>query len=111
MRLEEGVMTLIPHDISDVMLAPVVLHVDGRLDEFGRMTSHTLRQHIAVLADLPDQTRALREASLLRALAHHEDLHGWELGLDDRGVRLTHGTHGFTLGLPIAVRDYLDGRR
>lgn len=104
-------MTLLPHDVADVLLAPVVLHVDQRLDEYGRMTSHQLRQEIAVLADLPDQTRSLREASLLRALEHHQDLHGWVLGLDDRGVRLTHATHGLTLGLPIAVRDYLDGRR
>lgn len=104
-------MTLLPHDVTDVMLAPVVLHVDQRLEQYGRMTSHQLRMEIALLADLPDHTRALREASLIRALEHHQELHGWALELDDRGVRLTHGTHGFTLGLPVAVRDYLDGRR
>lgn len=104
-------MTPLPHDVTDVLLAPVVLHVDGRLEEYGRMTAPELREEIAVLADLPDRTRPLREASLLRALEHHFDLHGWVLNLNERGVRLAHGTHVVTLGLPMAVRDYLDGRR
>lgn len=103
-------MTLIPHDVPDVLLAPVVLHIDARLAEFGAMPGPQLRHEIGVMSDLPDRTRPLREAALLRALEHFQDLHGWTLNLDERGVRLTHATHTLTLGLPPAVRDFLDGR-
>lgn len=102
-------MTLLPHDVTDVLLAPVVLHVDERLEQYGKMTRGQLREEVAVLADMPDRTRPQRQAALLRALSHHHELHGWTLNLDDRGVRLTHAGRSITLGLPLVVCDYLDG--
>lgn len=102
-------MTLLPHDVTDVLLAPVVLQVDQRLTQYRDMTRPQLRQEVALLADMPDRTRPQREASVLRALEHHQDLHGWTLNLDDRGIRLTHGDHSVTLGVPLVVRDYIDG--
>lgn len=102
-------MTLLPHDVPDALLAPVVLRVDARLDEFGAMTGPQLRRKIALLSNIADRTRPQREAALIRAIEHCDVLHGWRLSLDDRGLRLSHGIHAMTLGLPPVVRNFLDG--
>jgi len=102
-------MTLLPHDVTDVALAPVLLHIDERLEKYGAMTRPQLREEIALLVDMPDRTRAQREAALLRALEQHADLHGWTLNLDARGIRVSHGDHAVTLGVPLLVRDFVDG--
>jgi hypothetical protein len=36
------------------------------------------------------------------------DLHGWQVSFDTRGIRLFHGGHSITLGVPAAFGTYLD---
>lgn len=100
---------MLPHNVSDVLLAPVVLHVDARLSEYASMTSEQLRIEIGLSSDKPDRTRSQREAALLTAIAHNQELHGWTAVLDDRGIRLSHADHTLVLGLSASVRDFLDG--
>ena len=67
-----------------------------------------LRREIAMTSDMPDWTPDQREAALLRSLEHLQDLHGWVLSVDPRGVRLTHGAHTCVLGIAPIVRAFLD---
>ncbi len=102
-------MPTLPHDVSDLHLAPVVLALDARLDELG---AHDL-ERLAVAVDLASNslglTRDQREAGLLEAVAHIIDCHGWTLTWDMRGIRLTHEKHSLVLGAPPTFADYLAG--
>ena len=40
-------MASLPHDLPDVLLAPMVLRVDARLAELGELDTETLRRRIA----------------------------------------------------------------
>jgi hypothetical protein len=86
-----------PHDLTDLYLAPVVLTVDARIAELGRLDR-----------DTPDFTRAMREEGLIRTITHLIDSHDWEFSWDPRGLRLTHDTHTFVLGIPAVFLEYLE---
>ncbi|MGD0241883.1 MAG: hypothetical protein ABSB59_16370 [Streptosporangiaceae bacterium] len=96
-----------PHDITDLYLAPVVLAVDARIEELGRLDRDGLAYEVALESDSPDFTRAMREDALIRTVTHMTDLHAWEFSWDERGLRLTHETRTFVLGIPAVFRDYL----
>jgi hypothetical protein len=99
----------LPHDLTDLYFAPVVLAIDSRIAELGLLDAHKLASRVAVAGDVPDFTRDLREEGLLRAIQHLIDTHNWELALDARGVRLTHGDHTVVLGVPPTFSEYLAG--
>jgi hypothetical protein len=102
-------MTTRPHDITDLYLAPVVLAVDARITELGRLDRNGLAYEVALESDSPDLTRAMREEGLIRTITHMIDQHAWEFSWDERGLRLTHATRTFVLGVPAVFRDYLAG--
>jgi hypothetical protein len=101
-------MTTRPHDIPDLYLAPVALAVDARLEELGRLDKDGLAYEVAVESDLPDVTRRVREEGLIRTVTHLIDRHDWEFSWDPRGLRLTHDTHTFVLGIPVVFLEYLE---
>ena len=96
-----------PHDVSDLLLAPVALALDARLEAFGGLTRSELQFEVALEGDKPQRSRAFREDGLLAALTHAVDQHGWVCSWDPRGLRLTHGTHTLVLGLPPSLASYL----
>jgi hypothetical protein len=96
-----------PHDITDLYLAPVVLAVDGRITELGRLDRDGLAYEVALESDSPDFTRTLREEALIRTVTHMTDTHAWKFSWDERGLRLTHDAHTLVLGIPAVFRDYL----
>ncbi len=96
-----------PHDLTDLYLAPVVLTVDARIAELGRLDRDSLAYKVALESDLPDFTRAVREEALIRAVTHLIDSHDWKFSWDPRGLRLTHDTHTFVLGVPAVFLEYL----
>ncbi len=102
-------MTTRPHDITDLYLAPVVLAVDARIAELGRLDLNGLTYEVALESDSPDFTRTMREEALIRTITHMLDQHAWEFSWDERGLRLTHDAHTFVLGIPAVFRDYLAG--
>jgi len=102
-------MTMLPHDLQDLYLAPVVLSLDARIAELGRLEGKELVTAIALESDCPDWTRGLREEAVLRAVGHRTELHGWELQWDERGIRLTHGDHAVVLGVSPSLTAYVDG--
>ena len=96
-----------PHDITDLYLAPVVLAVDARIEELGDLSDDRLAYEVALESDSPDFTLQMREAALIRTITHLVDCHDWEFSWDPRGLRLTHDTHTFVLGIPAVFLRYL----
>lgn len=101
-------MTRIPLDRTDLHLAPVTLDLDARLERWSSRSAHELRGDIAVASNQSDRSPRDRREALLQALRHDVEVHGWQLTLELRGLRLTHGLHSLVLGLPQNVRDYLE---
>ena len=97
-----------PHDLTDLYLAPVVLTVDARIAELGRLDRDRLAYEIALESDLPDLTRDMREEALIRTITHLIDSHDWEFSWDPRGLRLTHDTHTLVLGIPAVFLEFLE---
>ncbi len=102
-------MSTMPHDVSDLHLAPVVLAIDARIDELSKLDLDALKWRVAVDGDAPDWTTEQREAGLLEAVRHVIDCHGWVVSFDPRGVRLTHGKNSLVLGVPATFNEYLSG--
>jgi hypothetical protein len=102
-------MTARPHDTADLYLAPVLLAVDARIEELGKLDKDGLAYEVALESDSPDITRHMREGALISTISHMIDRHHWEMSWDPRGLRLTHGTHTFVLGVPPVFLEYLEG--
>ena len=98
-----------PHDITDLYLAPVVLALDARIEELGRLDRDRLVYEVALESDSPDFTSSMREDGLIRTVTHLVDSHDWEFSWDPRGLRLTHDAHTFVLGIPAVFLEFLDG--
>lgn len=99
---------LLPHDVIDLRLAPVALHVDSRLQEMAALDPAALQVHIAMDTDRDGATPAQRGRDVVGSVCRLIDLGGWKPSWDDRGVRLTHGTHTLVLGVPANVRTYVE---
>jgi hypothetical protein len=100
-------MPHLPHDASDLFLAPVALAFDRRIDELGRLGPKALSGQIALESDLADWTRELREEALLRAIGNLVANHDWVLSWDLRGLRLSHQDRQLVLGIPDSFRAFL----
>ena len=98
-----------PHDTADLYLAPVMLAVDARIEELGRLDMGGLAYEVALESDSPGVTRHMREEALIRTITHMIDRHHWEFSWDSRGLRLTHDGHTFVLGVPAVFLEYLTG--
>jgi hypothetical protein len=98
-----------PHDVADLYLAPVVLAVDAKIEELGRLSKDQLDYEVALESDTPDFTRSMREDALIRTVTHLVDRHGWEFSWDARGLRLSHHAHTLVLGIPAVFVEYLEG--
>jgi len=103
-------MPVLPHDISDLHLAPLVLALDARIDELSKLTLDELHRHIALVSDRADWTREVREEGLVVAVQHALDCHDWKLTWHDRGIRLSHGSHHLVLGAPATFAEYVEGK-
>ena len=98
-----------PHDITDLYLAPVLLAVDARIGELGKLDKDGLVYEVGLESGSPDFTRHMREEALIRTVTHLIDTHHWEFSWDPRGLRMTHDAHTFVLGIPAVFLDYLGG--
>ena len=98
-----------PHDVTDLYLAPVLLAVDARIGELGKLDKNELVYEVGLDSDSPDFTRHMREEALIRTITHLIDTHHWEFSWDPRGLRMTHHAHTFVLGVPAVFLDYLSG--
>jgi hypothetical protein len=99
----------LPHDVSDLYLAPVVLSIDAKLDDLATLDPRALAQRVAIESNLPDWNREARERALLESILHFVDSRGWTVAWDPRGLRLSHADHSLVLGVPANLAQYLDG--
>ena len=102
-------MPTLPHDFTDLNLAPVALAIDQRIEDLGRLTSDELAFEVALQGDQPDWNAEFRSAGLLDAVGRYVNSDDWELSMDPRGVRLTHKQHTLVLGIPDTFRSYVSG--
>jgi hypothetical protein len=102
-------MTMAPHDITDLHLAPVLIALDARLEELGRLDARELSFRIALESNKADYDVDMRAAGLLESVRHFIDCHGWDLSWDPRGIRVGHGNHHVVLGVPTVVAEYVAG--
>jgi hypothetical protein len=101
-----------PHDVTDLYLAPVLLAVDAKIEELGKLDKDGLAYEVALESNSLDSTRQMREEALISTITHLTETHHWEFSWDPRGLRLTHDAHTFVLGIPAVFHDYLEsGRR
>jgi hypothetical protein len=96
-----------PHDVTDLYLAPVLLAVDARLEELGKLDKDRLAYEIELESDMAGLTRQMREEALIRTITHLTEIHHWTFSWDPRGLRMTHDAHTFVLGVPAVLFDYL----
>jgi hypothetical protein len=97
-----------PHDVTDLYLAPVLLAVDARIEELGKLDKDELAYEVALESNSLDVTRHMREEALIRTITHLIDTHHWQFSWDPRGVRMTHDAHTFVLGMPAVFHEYLE---
>ena len=102
-------MAVLPRDVADLYLAPVILAVDARIEELSRLGADELAFQIALEGDHPEWTAGLREVGLLQAIEQPVETHEWELSLDPRGIRMSHGQHTVVLGVPDTFAAYRSG--
>lgn len=102
-------MTTLPTDITDLYLAPVALRLDRQLAELADLTQEGIHLWIALATDHEATTLDERRILALRALRHEVDTHHWDVDLDARGLRLSHGGNALVLGIPASLRAYVDG--
>jgi hypothetical protein len=99
-------MTIRPHDLFDLYLAPLALAIDSTLERWGAMSLDQVRSEVLFHTNSDPTTPDRRRAALLATLAQPE-MHGWALSIGPRGVVLTHDNHVITLGVPDSVRSYM----
>lgn len=102
-------MPTIPHDVTDLYLAPVVLAVEERIEELGGLPLKELALRVAMDTDTGDWTVGMRTDGMVRAIGYLIDLRGWELSWHPRGIAVTHDNHRVVLGIPPTFARYVDG--
>ena len=103
-------MATLPKDRTDLQLAPLLLALDRRLDEFELFDLAGLAQRLRLDSGEPGTGRAARREAVLGSLTSGLDLHGWKLSWNERGLRVFHHHHHVTLGVPGTFTAYVDGR-
>jgi hypothetical protein len=98
----------VPQNRADLYLAPVALAVDAWLEHAAYVPAQQLRFDLVLVSNIEPSSRADREKALVEAIREAADVHGWDLSLMPRGLRLAHGEHAVTLGLPKSVQQFLD---
>ncbi len=100
----------LPHDAVDLQLAPVALAIDKELSALGRLAPDQLEGQIMLAVNRRSselESRRAREETLIWLVTRFVPLHGWEVALEERGLRMAHRGHTLVLGLPATVRGYL----
>jgi hypothetical protein len=102
-------MTVRPHDLTDLFLAPTLIDLDDRLQRLGELSPGELSFEIVLATNQEPHDHAERATLLLEALRVWLDLHRWGLSLTERGLSIEHGGRAVVLGLPPNVQDFLAG--
>lgn len=102
-------MVTLPKDRTDLQLAPLILALDRRLDEFELFDLGELEQRVRLDTGKSAIGRTARRAAVLGSLTSGLDMHGWTITWNGRGLRVLHQHHHVTLGVPGTFTAYIDG--
>lgn len=97
-----------PHDPTDLLLSPVALALDERLEELGRMSPRELRRRVTWETNMAPRTVEAAARAIVSTVTYLIDTHGWTVSWDVRGLRLHHGAHAVVLGVPASVVEYVE---
>lgn len=102
-------MIVLPHDTSDLMLAPMLLDLEANIERLSTMPLPDLVLEVALLSNIPDWSRANREEGLTRTVCSPVDCRDWEFSWVPRGLCVAHRDRRVVLGVPTQFADYIDG--
>lgn len=97
----------LPHDPTDLLLAPVALAIDTRLRELAGLDHTALTERITVETNMSVHSRDDAQRAVIETVTYLIDTHDWDVTWDERGILLTHNAHRIALGLPPNVRDFV----
>jgi len=100
-------MTTRPHDIADLYLAPLALHLDASLERLSGKSPEELDLEVAMVTNREPKGAADRREALLDTVTHLVDMQGWTASWHVRGLHLAHDEHSMVLGIPASLRTYL----
>ncbi len=96
-----------PHDISDLLLAPLALRLDQELEAVSGLTAEELHLRVCLTTDRDPRTTEQRRRLLLEMLERYVDTHAWRLSWGARGLVLSHDHRQIVLGVPDNVRRFV----
>lgn len=96
-----------PHDATDLLLSPVALAIDERLEELAKLDAGELQRRIAWETNSEPRNSDEAAQALVASITYLLDTHGWEVSWDTRGIRLHHENHHVVLGVPENLADYV----
>lgn len=102
-------MTPLPHDITDLALAPVLVTLDSQLESFVGLEPEEIAFRITLETNRQPRDSEQRAQAALETVTRFVDLHGWQVGWTPRGLCVNHDAHRVTLAVPEELRTYLSG--
>ncbi|MCF8531184.1 MAG: hypothetical protein K9G69_07845 [Candidatus Nanopelagicales bacterium] len=96
-----------PNDRIDLLLAPVALEIDARLQALGEMDAEALSFRVALEGNIDLSDASKIHEGVIEASTNGINLHHWLASIDPRGLRLSHEEHTLVLGLPENMRELL----
>jgi hypothetical protein len=101
-------MPTLPHDLNDLALAPMLLHLDRELASYAGLNVEEMRLRLAAETNQEPHFGPARKACVLEAITRFVDLRGWQPTWTNRGLRLANHSHSVTLGLPPNLASFLE---
>jgi hypothetical protein len=105
---EETLIMARPRDPIDLMLAPVALAVDTRLQDLAGLDHAELDRRIVWETNMMPRSREGAARAIVEDLTSLVPTRGWELSWDERGIRLQHRDHTLVLGIPDNLARWVD---
>ena len=102
-------MTVRPHDVTDLYLAPVLLKIDRRISDLEGLSVKEIDYQVALATNQQPRDVADRAVLLQQAIIDALDTHGWETSWVSRGLKVKHEDRELVLGVPDSLRSYLEG--
>jgi len=97
-----------PNNKIDLLLAPVALEIDARLQSLGEMDAEALNFRIALEGNVDLSNASMIHEGVIEASTNGINMHHWLASIDVRGLRLSHDDHTLVLGFPENIRDLLN---
>jgi hypothetical protein len=105
-------MSLHPKSPTDLMLAPVAVHIDRNLQRVRDRSAQEVEAELELELDRPAACaeRSERVSLILRQALRDVDLHGWMAAVSADGSRLhlTGGSVTLDLGLSAGIARYIE---